>query len=65
MNKVDESIMAGILRVAASNDYANWKKRHKPNLGPYTELNPKHCEDCGKPGGLWVEGETCGHEDQP
>lgn len=48
-----------VVRVAAGNDYSNWVKRHKPNLGPYHAGNPCYCVDCGKPRAAWVDGERC------
>jgi hypothetical protein len=52
-------ITAGIYRVMAGNDYTNWKRRHMPNLGPYTPLNVKRCEHCGKPSDQWNINEEC------
>lgn len=45
----DESIIAGILRVEATNDRTGMVKIHKSSLGPYSSSNPKVCLDCGKP----------------
>lgn len=45
----DQSIVAAILRVEASNDRTNMIKIHKPSLGPYDSSNPNVCLDCGKP----------------
>lgn len=54
-------LTAGIFRVAARDSLsrARMKKAHRPNLGPYSSVNPKLCRDCGKPGEQWVEGEEC------
>lgn len=56
-----DHLRAGLFRVEAANSLkrVGMKKAHKPNLGPYSEANPAHCLDCGKPGEQWGDGEEC------
>lgn len=41
-------IVEGILRVESQNDRASMTKLHRPNVGPYSDTNPKRCVDCGQ-----------------
>jgi hypothetical protein len=48
--KAGNPVTAAIYRIAASDreTMEHEPRRHRPNLGPYTETNTLHCVNCGK-----------------
>lgn len=55
----DAEIRARLIHVGLCNNYSNWKRKHKPNLGPYSDDNPMRCVSCGKPLSLENSREEC------
>jgi hypothetical protein len=55
LEKNGQHVEAGLYRVQAGNckTMIGRTKAHKPNLGPYSDENPPHCRDCGKPKEQW------------